>query len=141
MCGYSSTRPSFDFAQDERYCGVMQFFAYILRCSNGAYYVGSHRGQDVEVRVAEHNLGLNPKAYSNRFRPVELMWSCTFANPTDMVAFEQQLKGWSRAKKEAFMRSDWAELKSLAKSHTAPAIHEKGRFYLLTSGAHGERSS
>jgi len=119
----------------------MNFFVYILRCSNGAYYVGSHRGQDVETRVYQHNEGIDTKAFTYRFRPVELLWSCQFDDPTDMVEFEQQLKGWSRKKKEAFMRSDWAELKELSKSRTAPAIHEKGRFYLSTRGGLPERSS
>ncbi len=119
----------------------MRFFVYILRCSNGAYYVGSHRGQDVDSRVFEHNAGMDKRAYTYRYRPVDLLWSCTFEDPTDMVNFERQLKGWSRAKKEAFMRSDWAELKALAKSRTAPAIHEKGRFHLLTKGNAAERSS
>lgn len=31
-------------------------FAYILRCSDGSFYVGSTR--DLERRVGEHNLGL-----------------------------------------------------------------------------------
>lgn len=119
----------------------MGFFVYILRCSNGAYYVGSHRGDGVAARVAEHNAGVDRKAYTFRCRPVELLWSCAFSDPTDMVSFERQLKGWSRAKKEAFMRSDWAELKQLAKSHTAPAIHERGRFYLLTEAEAKTRSS
>ena len=119
----------------------MHFFVYILRCSNGAYYVGSHRGDSVDRRVAQHNQGLNQQAYTFRYRPVELLWSCTFQDPADMVAFERQLKGWSRAKKEAFMRSDWSALKALAKSRTAPAIHEKGRFYLLTHPDDPTRSS
>ena len=58
-----------------------------------------------------------------------------------MVAFERQLKGWSRKKKEALMTSDWAELKRLSKSRTSPAIHEEGRFYLSTEGSTSERSS
>ena len=119
----------------------MEFFVYILRCSNGAYYVGSHRGDNVAARVAEHNAGVDRKAYTFRYRPVELIWSCAFSDPTDMVSFERQLKGWSRAKKEAFMRSDWAELKQLSKSRTAPAIHERGRFYLLTEAEAKTRSS
>ena len=119
----------------------MNFFVYILRCSNGAYYVGSHRGQDVDYRVAQHNEGLDRKAYTYRYRPVELLWSCSFADPTDMALFERQLKGWSRAKKEAFMRSDWEELRTLAKSRTRPAIHERGRFYMLTNSETGARSS
>ena len=35
----------------------MSFFAYMLRCSDGSYYVGTSR-KDIEGRVAEHNAGL-----------------------------------------------------------------------------------
>ncbi|WP_084396515.1 GIY-YIG nuclease family protein [Henriciella aquimarina] len=119
----------------------MQFFVYILRCSNGAYYVGSHRGRDVTARVHQHNHDEDRTAYTYRYRPVELLWSCAFADPSDMVAFERQLKGWSRRKKEAFMRGDWADLKALSKSRMAPAIHEKGRYYLQTQGDTPKRSS
>jgi len=34
---------------------------------------------------------------------------------TDAIAAESQIKGWSRAKKEALMRGDFAGLASLAR--------------------------
>ncbi|MGE6699197.1 GIY-YIG nuclease family protein [Hyphomonas sp. NPDC076900] len=114
------------------YRRAMQFWVYILECSDGRFYVGSHRGDDPENRVHEHNQGLYPKAYTFRRRPVKLVWSGEFEDPNDAVCFERQLKGWSRAKKIAFINGDWDELKELAKSRTAPAIHEKGLFYKLT---------
>ena len=78
----------------------MNFFVYLLRCSNGAYNVGSHRCQNVETRVYQQNEGIDTKAFTYRFRPVELLWSCQFDDPADMVGFEQQLKGWSRKKRK-----------------------------------------
>ena len=42
------------------------------------------------------------------------------------------MKGWSRAKKDAFVKGDWTRLKALAKSQTAPPIRERGKFYKLT---------
>jgi putative endonuclease len=35
---------------------------------------------------------------------------------TDAIARERQLKGWSRAKKEALIRGDYAALPRLAKT-------------------------
>tara|TARA_R110000787_G_scaffold238786_1_gene344983 strand:- start:289 stop:648 length:360 start_codon:yes stop_codon:yes gene_type:complete len=110
----------------------MQFWVYLLLCADGKYYVGSHRGDDVETRVWTHNQGSDPKAFTFRRLPVELVWAGAFPDPTSMVSFERQMKGWSRAKKEAFVRGDWARLKALSKSQTAPPIRELGKFYKLT---------
>ena len=110
----------------------MQFWVYLLLCADGKYYVGSHRGDDVDNRVREHNEGLDPNAFTFRRRPVELIWAGEFSDPAEMVNFERQMKGWSRAKKEAFAKGDWAKLKDLSKSRTAPPIRELGKFYRLT---------
>ena len=101
------------------------FFVYMLECADGAYYVGSHRGDDIMARVHEHNLGKYPKAYTYKRRPVTLIWSEYFSNPDDMVAAERRLKGWSRAKKEAFVRGDMQTLKALTVTKSAPAAPSK----------------
>ncbi|WP_184718109.1 GIY-YIG nuclease family protein [Caulobacter sp.] len=95
---------------------VQSAWVYILRCSDGLYYVGSHRGPDPAVRVSEHNAGLDPKAFTYRRRPVELVWAGDFQFITDAIAFERQLKGWSRAKKEAVIQGAWEALPDLARS-------------------------
>ncbi|MEL7541765.1 MAG: GIY-YIG nuclease family protein [Pseudomonadota bacterium] len=94
-------------------------FVYILRCSDGAYYVGSYRGDDLNVRVAEHNFGHRKKAWTYRRRPVELVWSEHFVRYTDAVSCERQLKGWSRAKKEALIDGDYSKLRRLARSKSS----------------------
>ena len=43
-----------------------------------------------------------------------LMWSQWFAHITDAIAAERQVKGWSRAKKQALMRGDFDALRTLA---------------------------
>jgi putative endonuclease len=43
-----------------------------------------------------------------------LFWSEYFDRITDGIAAERQIKGWSRSKKEALMRSDWASLSQLS---------------------------
>ena len=96
---------------------------YMLRCNDGSYYVGSARGVeepggDLERRVNEHNWGLHPKAYTFKRRPVELIFHQEFEFVTDAIAVERQIKGWSRAKKEALIRGDFDALKMLARNHT-----------------------
>lgn len=91
-------------------------FVYILLCSDGAYYVGSYRGADLNVRIAEHNSGYRKTAWTYRRRPVALVWADHFARYDEAVACERQLKGWSRAKKAALIRGDYTEISRLAKS-------------------------
>jgi putative endonuclease len=67
--------------------------------------------------VSEHNLGVF-EGYTKSRRPVTLVFSERFDRITDAIAFERQVKGWSRAKKEALIRRDWAALRGLAKSRT-----------------------
>lgn len=76
-------------------------YLYILRCSDGSYYVGSTRAT-LEQRVSQHQLGI-VDGYTARRRPVELVFSQQFPLITDAIAAEQQVKGWRRAKKEALI--------------------------------------
>jgi predicted GIY-YIG superfamily endonuclease len=91
----------------------MNAFVYILRCSDGSYYVGSTR-ESLEERVAEHNSGFYG-GYTMGRRPVLLVWSQDFDRFTDAIAAERQLKGWSRAKKEALIAGDLDLLRILSK--------------------------
>ena len=90
-------------------------WVYMLRCADGRYYVGSHRGQDVTIRVAQHQQGFDPKAFTYRRRPVTLVWASDFPDAIQAIAFERQLKGWGRAKKEALIRGDWRQIERLAR--------------------------
>ena len=86
---------------------------YILRCSDGSYYCGTAR-QGLELRVAEHNSGAYG-GYTAKRRPVVLVFSDWFERITDAIAAERQVKGWSRAKKEALIRADFDALCALSK--------------------------
>jgi putative endonuclease len=78
------------------------------------YYVGSATGDDLSKRVAEHNSGAR-EGYTSTRRPVTVVWSERFDRITDAIAAERQLKGWSRAKKEALIRGDWSRVSLLAR--------------------------
>ncbi len=93
----------------------MQIWVYIVRCADGSYYTGTHRGADPELRVAEHNDGARPEAYTYSRRPVTLVWASEFEDPVEAISFERQAKGWSRRKKEAVIRGEWTALPGLAR--------------------------
>jgi len=86
---------------------------YILRCADDSYYVGTSR-VSLEQKLAEHNAG-HYGGYTAKRRPVVLVFSQWFDRITDAIAAERQVKGWSRAKKEALMRGDFAGLKALSR--------------------------
>jgi putative endonuclease len=92
----------------------MGAYVYMLRCADNSYYIGCATGDDLAKRVDQHNAGAH-KGYTFSRRPVVLVWSEHFERITDAIAAERQLKGWSRAKKEALLRSDWAKVSELSR--------------------------
>lgn len=88
-------------------------YVYMLRCADGSYYVGSTR-KTLDARLGEHNSGVYT-GYTFTRRPVGLVCSQDFPNAVDAVACERQLKGWSRAKKEALIRGEWLSVSALAR--------------------------
>ena len=94
----------------------MSAFVYVLKCADGHYYVGTSR-DSLDRRVAEHNAGTFG-GYTKRRRSVELVYSQHFDRITDAIAAERQLKGWTRAKKEALIAGDYELLKRLSRNRT-----------------------
>ena len=101
----------------------MGAWVYILRCSDGSYYVGSTRWEDPGRRLSEHELGVSATAYTASRRPVRIVFAEYFERIVEAVALERQIKGWSRAKKEALMARDFDLLKSLSRNRqdTSPS--------------------
>ncbi|WP_136161497.1 TrmH family RNA methyltransferase [Sphingomonas flavalba] len=89
----------------------MTFHVYMLRCADGSYYTG--QTDTLDRRIAEHESGAIG-GYTATRRPVALVWSEAFQTRDDARAAEARIKGWSRAKKEALIRGDWAALKTAA---------------------------
>jgi putative endonuclease len=50
-----------------------------------------------------------------------LTWSQDFPSREEALAAERQIKGWSRAKKQALIRGDWGDISRLARSRSAHA--------------------
>ena len=95
----------------------MSAWLYILQCADGSYYTGSTRSLP-EQRVAEHNAGVHRHAYTFNRRPVGLAFTQEFPQITDAIVAERQVKGWSRAKKEALITGRFDLLPSLARRNT-----------------------
>jgi predicted GIY-YIG superfamily endonuclease len=91
----------------------MAFYVYMLRCKDGSYYIG--HTDDLDYRLAQHQVG-TCGGYTAKRRPVTLMWTDTFPERDQAFRVERQLKGWSRAKKEALIAGDWSLIQALAKN-------------------------
>ena len=91
----------------------MPFYAYLLRCNDGSYYAG--HTDDIDLRMAQHATGALG-GYTAKRLPVHLVWSDRFPTRDDAFAAERQIKGWSRAKKEALIAGDWERISNLARN-------------------------
>jgi len=95
----------------------MTAWLYILKCADGSYYTGSTT--NLPLRVAQHHAG-DASDYTRCRLPIELVYSQEFPTEHDAFLRERQVKGWSRAKKEALVRGDFEALISLSKSRALP---------------------
>ena len=84
------------------------FCVYMLRCGDGSYYTG--QTDDMDLRLQQHDTG--KIGYTSTRKPVELIWQGEFETREGAIAFEQQIKGWSRAKKEGNSQKDLTETPS-----------------------------
>ncbi|QIG81619.1 GIY-YIG nuclease family protein [Stakelama tenebrarum] len=96
----------------------MAFWAYMLHCRTGRFYVG--HTDDLDRRIAEHESGLIP-GFTAEHLPVKLVWSESFQTRIEALEIERRLKGWSRAKKMALIRGDWDRVSALAKKKDRPS--------------------
>ena len=94
----------------------MAFYAYMLRCADGRFYVG--HTDDLELRMAHHISG-TLGGYTATRRPVTLVWADTFQTRIEALIVERKIKGWSRAKKQALIDGDWDRISMLARNRQA----------------------
>jgi len=92
------------------------FTVYLLRCADGSYYTGLTR-KSAEARVWEHNQKVVP-GYTSTRTPVELVFGEVYTSVLEAIARERQIKGWSRAKKEALIAQNYEGLPPLSRNRT-----------------------
>ncbi len=82
---------------------MQPFYAYILQCADDSYYAGCT--DNIDTRMQQHHDGMI--GYTSTRKPVKLLWQAEFETREQALAFEQQIKGWSRKKKEALIAGNW----------------------------------
>ena len=90
-----------------------RYFVYILECVDQSFYIGVTN--NVELRLHQHQTGIDTQSYTYTKRPVELVWYEEFNCIDQAIAFEKKLKGWSRAKKIALIKGEYQRLPGLSK--------------------------
>lgn len=93
----------------------MSFWVYLLRCADGSYDVG--HTDNLEHRIEQPRSG-ELAGYTRTRRPLDLAYSQDFPTREEAFAAEQQIKGWSRKKKEALIRGDREETKRVARGRS-----------------------
>lgn len=90
----------------------MKAWTYILKCSDKSYYTGSTT--NLEIRLYQHQSGEGAK-YTKKRLPVELVYCEEYSSIQSAFDREKQIKGWSRAKKEALIKGEFELLPDLCK--------------------------
>ncbi|HLD01778.1 MAG TPA: GIY-YIG nuclease family protein [Patescibacteria group bacterium] len=76
----------------------MQFFVYILQCSDATYYIGSTN--NIVRRLKEHNTSQKGAHYTKLRRPVFIVYSEKHATLLEARRRELEIKRWERKRKE-----------------------------------------
>ena len=87
------------------------FFMYILKCNDNSYYIG--QTDDIDKRISEHMQGA-VSGYTKTRLPVKVVYVQDFMTRDEAINAEQQIKRWTRKKKEALINKDWETLKKLS---------------------------
>lgn len=88
---------------------------YILKCVNGAYYVGSTNNLELRLNQHENGEGYN---YTRKKLPVKLVYYEEYGRIDDAFYREKQVQGWSRKKKEALINERKEDLPLLSRNYT-----------------------
>ena len=86
------------------------WFVYILRCADNTLYIGVTN--DLANRLVKHKEGSASHFTASR-RPLKLAYFEAYRSRDEAFERERQLKGWTRAKKEALIAGDRNLLKAL----------------------------
>ena len=96
---------------------------YILRGPSDTLYIGVTK--NLAARIATHNQGKGAD-WTKIYHTVSLVYSEAHFTLGSARQREMQLKKWSRAKKEALIAGDVAQLKKLSRSKST--IRRQQRF-------------
>ncbi len=92
---------------------MRKYHVYMLQCADGSFYIGITN--DLDLRVWQHNEGIDTHCYTYLRRPATLVYATEFDDPNNAITWEKKLKGWSRKKKQALVDGNWERLKELSR--------------------------
>ena len=95
----------------------MKFCVYMLQCCDNSFYVGVTN--NLEMRLHEHVIGFDEGSYTQERLPVKLVYSEPFRYIRDAIAWEKQIKKWTRKKKEALIQRDIRSIRRLSECQNA----------------------
>lgn len=81
----------------------LMYYVYILKCSDGTLYTGTTN--DLEKRVKAHNESTRGAKYTQRRRPVKLVYSEKRRTQGRALSREYEIKSLSREEKLALIRA------------------------------------
>jgi predicted GIY-YIG superfamily endonuclease len=97
----------------------MSYFVYILRSSWSQLYIG--QTNNLNKRINQHvNKDSKAAKFTRDGNNFKLVHSERYSTRLEAMKREAQLKGWSRAKKEALIAGESFRLKELGKRKTKP---------------------
>ena len=88
------------------------FWLYILECRSKTLYLG--HTDDLDERMRQHDAG-TADSFTAAKRPLKLLFAQEFESRYEALSMERKLKGWSRAKKLAYIAGDWKAVSGLAR--------------------------
>jgi putative endonuclease len=103
---------------------VKTYYVYMLLCADDSFYVGITN--DLEARLGQHQFGTDRRSYTFSRKPVALVHASDFHDVDQAIAWEKQLKGWSRAKKKALIGDQWSLVRKLAACTNGTAHYDFG---------------
>jgi putative endonuclease len=88
------------------------FYVYILRSLDNSLYIG--QTNNFEKRIREHIFHFEKAAkFTKEHESFELVYKEEYLTRLEAMRREKQLRGWTRAKKEALINGDLELLKKL----------------------------
>ena len=79
----------------------MKYFIYLARCNDNSLYIGYSK--NLKTREKRHNEGTGA-LYTKIRRPIKIIYSETFTSQIEAIQREQQIKKWTRIKKENLIK-------------------------------------
>jgi predicted GIY-YIG superfamily endonuclease len=75
---------------------MQNFYVYMLKCSDGSYYTG--HTDSIDPRISAHAIG-EGCGYTSTRLPVKVVFVQEFAERSEALEAEMNIKKWSRKKK------------------------------------------